>query len=148
MKLRIKDWDENQQYKKGKNFSNDQPWFKFHARKLLSDMSFMNLSVDERELLIMCWAIASRDNGFIPDLEQIAFDLRRPKETLEPIFKKLIEKHWFDHRDVPHDKPEVDTYKSDDSPKGGAFNSDGTPINFEQFASAVTQGVEDEDWDF
>jgi hypothetical protein len=83
-KLRCKDWENNQHYKKkNKNFSVEQPWFMFWGRKLLVDRKFMSLSPEERDFLVVgCWALGSQDNGFLPSAEDIAFKLR-VKDTEE-----------------------------------------------------------------
>jgi hypothetical protein len=44
-KLRVKDWEEYQHYKKkNKNYNNEQKWFMFYGRRLLRDKKFMSLT--------------------------------------------------------------------------------------------------------
>ena len=94
--LRISNWEETQRYKSGnKNFNNDQPWFKFNARKLLGDLDFMSLSVEHREFLIMLWALASSDNGYLPEPDQIAFMLRRDNEKTKEYLEYLLKSKWL-----------------------------------------------------
>ena len=104
-KLRCKDWENNQHYKKkNKNFSVEQPWFMFWGRRLLVDRKFMSLSPEERDFLVVgCWALGSQDNGFLPSAEDIAFKLRvRDTEELSGIQKVnnlldfLFEEGWLE----------------------------------------------------
>lgn len=94
--LRIANWEETQRYKQGnKNFSNDQPWFKFNARKLLANREFMSLSIEHREFLVMLWALASSDNGYLPDPDQIAFILRREIILTKEYLGYFTENKWI-----------------------------------------------------
>ena len=78
-KLRVKDWEEYQHYKKkNKNYNNEQKWFMFYGRRLLRDKKFMSLTPAQRDFLVVgCWAVGSQDNGFLPEPEDLAFWIRR-----------------------------------------------------------------------
>jgi len=93
--LRIASWEENQRYKAGnKNYGNDQPWFKFHARKLLANIDFMSLEPGQRDFLVLLWAVASADNGYLPDNKTLAFRLRRDLGSTEAFLSFFIENKW------------------------------------------------------
>jgi len=95
-KLRIKDWEKFQHYKKkNKNFNNEQPWFMFYGRKLLRDVNFMTLNIEQREFLIMSWAIASQDNGFLPPINQIQFLLNRKEDVINRNLEFLFGEGWL-----------------------------------------------------
>jgi len=95
-KLRIKDWEKFQHYKKkNKNFNNEQPWFMFYGRKLLRDVDFMTLTIEQREFLIMSWAIASQDNGFLPSIKQIQFLLSREEDVINKHLTFLSSEGWL-----------------------------------------------------
>lgn len=94
--LRIASWEENQRYKAGnKNYGNDQPWFKFHARKLLANIDFMSLEPEQRDFLVLIWAVASADNGYLPDNKTLAFRLRRDPDSTWAFLKFFIENKWI-----------------------------------------------------
>tara|TARA_B110000503_G_C7018140_1_gene358590 strand:+ start:390 stop:779 length:390 start_codon:yes stop_codon:yes gene_type:complete len=96
-KLRVKDWEKFQFYKKkNKNFNNEQPWFSFYGRKLLRDVDFMTLTIEQREFLIMCWAIGSQDNGFLPSVRQISFLLNRGEVVIELHLEFLCFEGWLE----------------------------------------------------
>ena len=49
-KLRCKNWDEHQHYKKkNKNYSVEQPWFMMYGRKLLGERKFIELKPEESQ---------------------------------------------------------------------------------------------------
>jgi len=96
VKLRIKDWEKFQHYKrKNKNFNNEQPWFMFYGRKLLRDVDFMTLTIEQREFLIMSWCIASQDNGFLPSIKQIQFLLSRDEDVIKKHLTFLFSEGWL-----------------------------------------------------
>jgi hypothetical protein len=109
-KLRIKDWEKFQHYKKkNKNFNNEQPWFMFYGRKLLRDVNFMTLNIEQREFLIMSWAIASQDNGFLPPINQIQFLLNRKEDVINRNLEFLFGEGWL----VEYDNEKYQKIQSD-----------------------------------
>ena len=97
-KLRVKDWETYQHYKKkNKNFNNEQPWFMFYGRRLLRDVEFMTLTIEQREFLIMAWAIGSQDNGFMPSLKQIAYILNRDESVILDHLDFLSREGWLEY---------------------------------------------------
>ena len=50
LKLRCKNWDSYQHYKKkNKNYSVEQPWFMMYGRKLLGERKYMELKPEEHK---------------------------------------------------------------------------------------------------
>ncbi|MDA7700464.1 hypothetical protein N8804_01300 [Methylophilaceae bacterium] len=97
-KLRVKDWETYQHYKKkNKNFNNEQPWFMFYGRRLLRDVEFMTLTIEQREFLIMAWAIGSQDNGFMPSLKQMAYILNRDESVILAHLDFLNREGWLEY---------------------------------------------------
>ena len=102
-KLRIKDWEKFQHY------NNEQPWFMFYGRKLLRDVNFMTLNIEQREFLIMSWAIASQDNGFLPPINQIQFLLNRKEDVINRNLEFLFGEGWL----VEYDNEKYQQMQSD-----------------------------------
>lgn len=97
-KIRVTNWEKHQHYKKkNKNFNNEQPWFMFYGRKLLRDMKFMQLTPDQRDFLVVgCWAVGSQDNGFLPEINQHAFWLRRDVKEVRGHVEFLLQEGWLE----------------------------------------------------
>ena len=97
-KLRVKDWEEYQHYKKkNKNYNNEQKWFMFYGRRLLRDKKFMSLTPLQRDFLVVgCWAVGSQDNGFIPDSEDLAFWIRRDINEVNELLNFLLKEDWLE----------------------------------------------------
>lgn len=100
--LRVVDWEKHQHYKrKNKNYNNEQKWFMVHGRELLRDMRFMQLTSEERDFLIIgCWAVGSQDNGFLPNIEQHAFWIRREINEVERLRNFLFRQGWLEEWSV------------------------------------------------
>ena len=93
----IPNWKKYQNYHKGKNWSEQQPWFKFYSRELINDPVWLRLDPYVRDFLIQCWCIASQKQGLLPDLNEIAFrlhrenDLHQYREKLSSLEGKSLE---------------------------------------------------------
>ena len=99
LKLRCKNWDSYQHYKKkNKNYSVEQPWFMMYGRKLLGERKYMELKPEERDFLVTaCWCIGSQDNGFLPSPEDIAFKMRIDDvEQVNQYLKLMLEHDWLE----------------------------------------------------
>ena len=96
-KLRCKNWDEHQHYKKkNKNYSVAQPWFMMYGRKLVGERRFMGMTPEQRDFLVVgCWCIGSQDNGFLPSPEDIAFKMRINVKEVNLHLKLLLEQEWL-----------------------------------------------------
>ena len=97
-KLRVKDWEEYQHYKKkNKNYNNEQKWFMFYGRRLLRDKKFMSLTPVQRDFLVVgCWAVGSQDNGFLPEPEDLAFWIRRDLSEVKEHLICLLNDGWLE----------------------------------------------------
>ena len=98
LKLRCKNWDSYQHYKKkNKNYSVEQPWFMMYGRKLLGERKYMELKPEERDFLVTaCWCIGSQDNGFLPSPEDIAFKMRIEVKEVNLHLKHLLQQDWLE----------------------------------------------------
>ena len=101
-KLRCKNWDEHQHYKKkNKNYSVEQPWFMMYGRKLVGERRFMEMTPVQRDFLVVgCWCIGSQDNGFLPSPEDIAFKMRMDIETVEEYLSMMLKHDWLEEYDI------------------------------------------------
>jgi hypothetical protein len=97
-KLRVKDWEIYQHYKKkNKNYNNEQKWFMFYGRRLLRDKKFMSLTPQQRDFLVVgCWAVGSQDNGFLPASDELAFWIRRDLREVEEYLAYLLKEGWLE----------------------------------------------------
>ncbi len=97
-KLRVRDWEEYQHYKKkNKNYNNEQKWFMFYGRRLLRDKKFMSLTPAQRDFLVVgCCAVGSQDNGFLPDPEELAFWIRRDINEVNEHLIYLLKDGWLE----------------------------------------------------
>jgi len=88
MALRIKNWEKFQHYKHRK-----PPWIKLY-RDLLEDKQWNELSGDAAKCLIMLWMIASESEGYLPDIEVLAFRLRRSEKEVKSLLSECY--HWIE----------------------------------------------------
>jgi len=109
-KLRCKNWDEHQHYKKkNKNYSVEQPWFMMYGRKLVGERRFMGMTPEQRDFLVVgCWCIGSQDNGFLPSPEDIAFKMRMDIETVEEYLSMMLKLDWLEEYDIDEYKQIMD----------------------------------------
>jgi len=70
-------------------FQKKMTWFKVYGDDLLNDPEFMNLSDECQAMLAKCWCLASRRNGELPDIDGIAFALRKDKSFVIKTLSKL-----------------------------------------------------------
>lgn len=86
--MRVKNWRKFQHYK-----HRDPPWVKLH-RGLLNDREWFSLSGDASKMLANCWLLASERDGDLPSVDDIAFRLRMPTETVASLISQL--NHWIE----------------------------------------------------
>jgi len=84
--MRIKNWERFQHYKTRK-----PPWIKLY-RELLDDRHFCDLSGDASKMLVMCWLLASEDDGELPSVENMAWRLRERPDKVRRLIDEL--NHW------------------------------------------------------
>jgi hypothetical protein len=106
--MRIKNWSKFQHFKDRR-----PPWIKLY-RDILDDIDWHELDPLASKVLVMCWLIASENDGKIPEIKTLAFRLRlSEKQTSEAVIKLS---HWLDHDDInaisvryQDDAPETET---------------------------------------
>jgi hypothetical protein len=87
--MKIKNWSKFQHFKDRK-----PPWVKLY-RDILDDIEWHELDATASKVLVMCWLIASEDDGNLPNTKTLAFRLRMSeKQTLECLNKLS---HWLEH---------------------------------------------------
>jgi hypothetical protein len=118
MLTRIKHWRKFQHYK-----HRDPPWIRLY-RNLLNDREWFSLDGDAAKVLIMCWLIASENDGTLPKPADLAFRFRMTEKQINAALSKLS--HWLEHdastalADCLHDAPpetetEADNTETDNS---------------------------------
>ena len=86
--IRIKDWRQFQHYT-----DRNPPWIKLH-HVLLDDREWFELDGDASKVLIMCWLIASENDGNLPNLTDLAFRFRMTEKRVSENLSKLS--HWLE----------------------------------------------------
>jgi hypothetical protein len=90
--MKIKNWSKFQHFKDRK-----PPWVKLY-RDVLDDLEWHELDPLASKVLVMCWLIASEDEGRLPNTKTLAFRLRMTeKQTLESINRLS---HWLEQDDI------------------------------------------------
>jgi len=90
--MKIKNWSKFQHFKDRK-----PPWVKLY-RDILDDIEWHELDANASKVLVMCWLIASEDDGNLPNTKTLAFRLRMSeKQTLECLNKLS---HWLEQDDI------------------------------------------------
>lgn len=105
--MKIKNWSKFQHFKDRR-----PPWIKLY-RDLLDDIDWHQLDPFASKVLVMCWLIASEEDGNIPDNKTLAFRLRMSEKQTSECISKLS--HWLEHDDInviseqyQHDAPETE----------------------------------------
>jgi hypothetical protein len=84
--MKIKNWTNFQHFTK-----RTPPWIKLY-RSLLDQLDINAISDSAFRVLVGCWLLASEDkthSGILPDIEVIAFRLRKPKQQVEKALQEL-----------------------------------------------------------
>jgi hypothetical protein len=112
----IKNWSKFQHFKDRK-----PPWIKLY-RDILDDLEWHELDPRASKVLVMCWLIASEDEGTLPDLKTLAFRLRMSEKDTKDCIIKLS--HWLEQDDInpiseryQHDLLETETETEKDKEK-------------------------------
>ena len=103
--MKIKNWSKFQHFKDRR-----PPWVKLY-RDILDDMEWHELDPLASKVLVMCWLIASEDDGNIPTPKTLAFRLRMTEKQTIDCLNKLS--HWLDHDDITVISPRY----QDDAPE-------------------------------
>jgi hypothetical protein len=90
--MRIKNWNKFQHFKDRK-----PPWVKLY-RDVLDDLEWYELDPLASKVLVMCWLIASEDDGNLPSTKNLAFRLRMTEKQTIDCLNKLS--HWLEHDDI------------------------------------------------
>jgi len=90
--MKIKNWTKFQHFKDRK-----PPWVKLY-RDVLDDMEWYELDPLASKVLVMCWLIASEDEGRLPNTKTLAFRLRMTEKQTLDCLNKLS--HWLEQDDI------------------------------------------------
>jgi hypothetical protein len=90
--MQIKHWKKFQHFKDRK-----PPWVKLY-RDVLDDLEWYELDPLASKVLVMCWLIASEDDGRLPPTKTLAFRLRMTEKQTNDCLNKLS--HWLDQDDI------------------------------------------------
>jgi len=90
--MKIKNWSKFQHFKDRK-----PPWVKLY-RDVLDDMEWYELEPLASKVLVMCWLIASEDEGRLPNIKTLAFRLRMTEKQTFDCINKL--EHWLEQDDI------------------------------------------------
>lgn len=88
----IKNWAKFQHFKDRR-----PPWIKLY-RDILDDKEWHKLDPIAAKDLVSFWLIASEYDGQLPDIETLAFRMRRPEPEVIDSISKLS--HWLEHDDI------------------------------------------------
>ena len=90
--MQIRNWKKFQHFKDRK-----PPWVKLY-RDILDDLDWHELDATASKVLIMCWLIASEDDGRLPSVKTLAFRLRMSEKQTNDCLNKLS--HWLEQDDI------------------------------------------------
>ena len=90
--MKIKNWSQFQHFKDRK-----PPWVKLY-RDILDDIDWHELDPLSSKVLVMCWLIASENDGYLPKAKTLAFRLRITEKQTTDCLNKL--KHWLEQDDI------------------------------------------------
>jgi hypothetical protein len=90
--MKIRNWSKFQHFKDRK-----PPWVKLY-RDVLDDMEWYELDPLASKVLVMCWLIASEDDGCLPNSKTLAFRLRMTEKQTIDCLNKLS--HWLEQDDI------------------------------------------------
>lgn len=90
--MQIKHWKKFQHFKDRK-----PPWVKLY-RDVLDDIEWYELDPLASKVLVMCWLIASEDDGKLPPAKTLAFRLRMSEKQTIDCLNKLS--HWLEQDNI------------------------------------------------
>lgn len=92
MIIQVKNWNKFQHFKDRR-----PPWIKLY-RDILEDVNWHKLDGATAKCLVMFWVIASENDGALPDVETLAFRLRKSDSEIEAAVSQLS--HWLERSDI------------------------------------------------
>lgn len=61
-------------------------------------MKFMTMTPEQRDFLVVgCWAVGSQDNGFLPELNEHAYWIRRDPDDVRSLLDFLLNEGWLEY---------------------------------------------------
>jgi hypothetical protein len=128
--MKIKNWSKFQHFKDRR-----PPWIKLY-RDILDDIDWHQLDPLASKVLVMCWLIASEDEGNLPDTKTLAFRLRMTEKQTSDCISKLS--HWLEQCDITviseryqDDAPETETEReTKKEEKGNSNRGTRLPVDF------------------
>jgi hypothetical protein len=133
--MKIKNWSKFQHFKDRK-----PPWIKLY-RDILDDMNWHQLDPLASKVLVMCWLIASEDDGQIPDAKTLAFRLRMSEKQISDCLIKLS--HWLEQGDIT---PISERYQ-DDAPETETERETKTETKKKTAVADPPEGVSQSVWE-
>lgn len=119
--MKIKNWSKFQHFKDRR-----PPWIKLY-RDILDDIDWHQLDPLSSKVLVMCWLIASENDGQLPDTKTLAFRLRMSEKQTSDCITKLS--HWLEQGDITviseryqDDAPETERETEKETEKKGNSN--------------------------
>lgn len=126
---RIKNWEQFQHYKTGKNAAKRPEWIKFYTR-LIDDIEFHELDGKDAKVLVLLWALASEYGGDLPPVKTIAFRLRLSESEINKILGRLI--HWLEP--MSYDNPRTEEEEEEEKKEKKNKNENETRAHAREFA--------------
>ena len=90
--MKIKNWSKFQHFRDRR-----PPWIKLY-RDVLDDIEWHELDPLASKVLVMCWLIASENDGNLPPAKTLAFRLRMSEKQTNDCLNKLS--HWLEQDDI------------------------------------------------
>ena len=127
--MKIKNWSKFQHFKDRK-----PPWVKLY-RDVLDDMEWYELDPLASKVLVMCWLIASEDEGRLPNTKTLAFRLRMTEKQTIDCINKLS--HWLEQDDIDliseqYQSDSLETEKETETKKEKKATIVATPVGVSQ----------------
>lgn len=88
--MRIRNWDKFQHYKPmHSKYKKQMTWLKLYGGDILNDIDWFKLSDTNKAIYIELLCLASQNHGNLPEIETIAFRLRRTEDSINKAFEDL-----------------------------------------------------------
>lgn len=93
--MRIRNWDKFQHYKPmHSKYKKQMTWLKLYGGDILNDIDWFKLSDTNKAIYIELLCLASQNHGNLPEVETIAFRLRRSTTDIQRAMDELA--HWIE----------------------------------------------------